>query len=346
MINNAAQNEQKQHEAKTRSPKLSIVVLNYRTPTLTKRCVESIFSHKLKFSFEIIVVNNGYSSVLDLYFKRTWPQVTFHQTGFNGGFAMGVNQGLLRTRGKYLLLLNSDATLPVRAAESMVDYLEAHSDVGILGPREEDDNGHFVPSCGRFPNLISEMVRKIIHYRLSVNDYRLREHIDEQHKVMSEVDWISGSCLLMRREVLYDTGLLDEQFFMYFEDIDFCQRAFMQGWKIRYLPEVTIHHDGGQSARLNIMKVMLENRRSQLYFSQKHHGNMGVLIIKIFLLTKYGFNFIKWSLWLVLKKCLRQEARSIYARTLISKKVIELCFKPRSLEPKVARFHPYINPAI
>ena len=230
-------------------PELSIIIVNYKTKSLTLNCIRSIYQHLPTASFEIIVLDNGSRDNLESFIMQEFPDIKFLEVGWNVGFARANNLGIQNAHGDFILLLNSDTRLMDDTLQSMLDFMQFHPEIGVLGPRHVDRNHSFVPSCGRFPNFRREIIRKIIHYRLSINDYQLRYFLDQKQSDQSIVDWVSGSCLLVRRKSLMDAGLLDERFFMYFEDIDLCKRIQQKGWRIQYYPEKTILHYGGQSGQ-------------------------------------------------------------------------------------------------
>jgi len=321
---------------------LSIIIVNYKTAELTLDLIQSIYDHAPDVTYEILVMDNGSDEYIEEDLRNRFPAVRFFETGRNVGFAKANNLGIHNSHGSYVLLLNSDTRIFDETLQSMMDYLQIHPNVGVLGPRQIGDDGKYVPSCGNFPTLISEMLRKIIHERLSMDDYRLREGIDDKYANSTNVDWVSGSCLVVRRKALADVGLLDERFFMYFEDIDFCKRIKDKGWQVQYFPDETILHYGGQSAKLNIMKIMVENRKSQLYFSRKHYGVLGAFVVRYFLWCKFVFNFMRWGLVFLGLKTVGKPSRKIYARVLFSKKVIMMSLgrvmtKPN--EPRLFQKH-------
>jgi GT2 family glycosyltransferase len=183
-------------------------------------------------------------------------------------------------------------------------------------------------SCGKFPTFFSEIIRKILHYRLSLNDLRVREYLDEKHTFLSAVDWVSGSCLMVRRKALLQTALLDEHFFMYFEDIDLCKRIQEKGWEVHFFSRASLVHYGGASVRKNLLNALIEYRRSQIYFTKKYYGVLGEAAIKLFLLAKYGLNLLKWGVVYLVHKLFRRRTTQSYTFALLGKKVVALLLRP------------------
>jgi GT2 family glycosyltransferase len=301
---------------------LSIILVNYKTTEFTLKCLQSIYDHPPQCSFEVIVMDNASYDDIEVRVCERFPRVRFLETGENMGFARANNLGIHNSHGRYVVLLNNDTMVIEPIFDEMMAFMENNSGVGILGPRHIDTEGRFQPSSGKFPTFMSEAIRKIIHYRLSVDDYRVRDYLDVKSGNGNHVDWVSGSCLMVRRRTLEDIGLLDERFFMYFEDIDFCRRAQDSGWEVRFISNRSLMHHGGASARKNLMSVLIQNRKSQLYFSGKYYGLLGEWVIRILLLVKYGFNLIRWVAIFGIQKLFGHRGRHAYTMALLSKKVI------------------------
>ena len=311
---------------------LSFVVVNFETPDYTLDCIQSIYRNPPSYGYEIILVDNGSKDGSLEFIRKQASDVICIETGCNLGFSRANNLGINNARGKFILLLNSDTKILDNSLDRMLRYLIANTEVGAVGPRQLDGKGRLQLSWGDFPTLVSEIYRKLIHHRLSINDFRVRDYLEEKYADRTEVDWVSGSCLMARKKALLDAGFLDEHYFMYFEDIDLCRRVKEGGWGIRYLSDMTILHYGGVSAKKNIMRVLVEYRRSQIHFTRKYYGLHGVLVLKALLLLKSFVNFFRWgSVFLVSSVLLRKKRmKGSYASLLLNKKTIELIF---GLEP-------------
>ena len=253
-----------------------------------------------------------------------------------------MNLGIQNSHGKKILLLNSDAHASNTVLAEMITYMDAHPRAGVVGPRHVDHEGGFQLSCGSFPTFFTEIVRKLVYYRLSIQDYRLRDHLDGKHSASGAVDWVSGSCLLIRREVLAQTGLLDERFFMYFEDVDLCTRARLKGWEVHYFADKSVSHIGGASVKSNLLFALIENRRSQLYFSHKYYGITGETVIRLILIVKYGFNLLKWGVLFLIYRPVGRRGRDLtdpYVMALLAKKVIVTALGPNNISPLEPALH-------
>ncbi len=310
-------------------PALSIIIVNYNTPSLTLKCIQSIYRHRPALAFEIIVIQNGSDSRLEELLTSRFAEVRFIAAGANLGFSKGVNLGVHNSKGRLIVLLNNDAQIRGPVFDRMADYANTYAHAGVIGPRHIGHDGRFQLSCGHFPTFYREIIRKLVYYRLSLNDWRLRDYLDDRHSVSGPVDWVSGSCMMVRREVLDEIGLLDERFFMYFEDIDLCARARRNGWQVHYFAPETVMHIGGASVKRNLLSALIENRRSQLYFSRKYFGRLGEALIRFVLIVKYGKNLAWWgSVFLYRKNFAKAKKNAAYEMALLAKKVITIALQP------------------
>lgn len=314
---------------------ISIIIVHYNTPQLTLDCIASLRRHVQHIQYEVIVIDNASEQNIEQLLSPSESSVRVIRLSRNCGFAVAANVGMANAGGEFFFLLNSDTMLLENTPQAMLDHMLLNSEIGILGPRQIDKEGRFTPSCGKFPSLIREMIRKILHARLSSNNYRLRDYMDQKFSDLSHVDWVSGSCMMIRRKALFETGLFDERFFMYFEDIDLCKRVQAQGWKIVYYPNHTLLHYGGQSARLNIMNVLLANRRSQLYFCHKYYGIVGTSVLRFLLMIKYFFNLSKSFALHAFFRFTEKKRRQYFTHALISKKLLGLVMTPFSNDPLI-----------
>ncbi len=315
-----------QEMTRSAEPLLSIVIVNYETPEHTLNCIRSIEEFAPHWPYEVIVIDNGSADGSLQKIRSGAPQVMCIEMGKNAGFSKANNLGINNSRGRYILLLNSDTKIVEPSLGRMVSFMEENPAVGALGPRQIDGEGNLQLSWGHFPTLFHELVRKLFHHRLSINDQHVRDYLEEKYSGSCEVDWLSGSCLLARREALFDASLLDENFFMYFEDIDLCRRIQDQGWKNYYLSETTVLHYGGVSSKKNLLRALLRYRGSQLYFTKKYYGLKGVWILKALLFMKASFNFTRWGVLYLRDILMRRDREQNFARLLLTKKTMEIVF--------------------
>lgn len=258
---------------------LSIVILNYQTFELTKNTINSIFEYEYSFDYEILVVDNasGDDSLVRLkeYFG---DKVNFIASKENNGFAAGNNQALKIANGKYILLLNSDTIVWEDTLENIYNYMEKHNDVGVSGCRVLLENGELDKACKRsFPNVKNSFFR-LFHIPTSSkdNDYNLDNLPDDG---IYEIDCLTGAFMFMRADALKDAGLLDETFFMYGEDIDFCFRVKKTGWKITYYGKSKITHLKGASSKKQKSKLIYEFYRAMYFYYKKHHADDSLFLL-------------------------------------------------------------------
>lgn len=313
--------------------KLSIIIVNWDTVDLTLACIRSVYQFAPDCPFEIILIDNGSQEAISDEDVEVYPEVRLIRTGENLGFSRANNLGIYNAEGEFIVLLNSDTCIIEPTFDYMINYMKQNPNVGVLGAREVDGEGRFRLSCGSFPTFFSELTRKIWHYRLSLNDYNLRDHLDTRHGAMKDVDWVSGSCMMLRRKALEEVGLLDESFFMYFEDIDLCTRSWRKKWEVHYFPHTSLVHYGGCSARKNLMKVITEYRYSEIYFARKYYGWVGGFLIRLFLFLKYSAYFLKEVLVFFCEKMMKKNTTRSYTVTLLSKKVLQAVFLPSKRTP-------------
>ncbi|QIB27576.1 glycosyltransferase family 2 protein [Caloranaerobacter azorensis] len=263
---------------------LSIIIVNYNTRELTRQTLQSIYKYNHNLDFEVIVVDNNSSDDSINMIKDEFPQVILIQNKENLGFSKANNIGINKSKGKYILLLNSDTIIQRDTLEIMVDFMETNKEVGAAGCKVVLPDGNLDKACKRsFPtprNAFYNALKldKLFPHNKRFGEYNLT-YLNEDE--MHEVDSLVGAFMMVRREVIEEVGLLDENFFMYGEDIDWCYRIKKSGWKIVYYPKTKIiHYKGGSSKKKN-PKIIYEFYRAMYLFFEKHYKN------KYSKLTKY-----------------------------------------------------------
>jgi GT2 family glycosyltransferase len=231
-------------------PSLAIVILNYNRADLLADCLDSIYTAPPRCDLAVWVVDNHSTDDSVAMVRSRFPQAHLIASAINGGFAHGNNLALrqilaLPTSPDYVLLLNNDTLVPAGALDGLVDYLEQHPSVGCVGPKLLLPDGSLDLACRRsFPTPEVAFYRMTGLSALFPRSPRFARYnmtyLDPDQE--TEVDAIVGACMLLRRTVIAEVGLLDEQFFMYGEDLDWCYRIKQYGWRIVYHPQVTIHH--------------------------------------------------------------------------------------------------------
>ena len=247
---------------------LAILIVSYNAQADLERCLESLHSAPPPPGHEIVVVDN-HSHDGSVEAARRWPDVRVIALDANLGFARANNIGLRATRSVNVLLLNSDTIVPPGAIERLVAALEREPDVAIVGPRLVDGSGRAELSFGRMIGPLNELRQK----RLARS-----ADVDRVTRERRYPDWVSGACLLVRRADAEAVGGLDERFFMYTEDVDFCAAVRARGRRVLFTPEVEIVHLRGRSAATAPAATSAAYRRSQIAFYEKHHPRWAPLL--------------------------------------------------------------------
>jgi GT2 family glycosyltransferase len=239
---------------------LSIIIVSFNARADLERCLESLHAAPPAASHDILVVDNG-SSDGSADAARRWPNVRVIETGANLGFSRANNVGIRASRSELLLLLNSDTVVPAGAVDRLMAELDRHPDVAVVGPRLVDAGGRAELSFGRMIGPINELRQQ----------WRARGRVDAFTRQRQYPDWVSGACLLVRRADAEAVGLLDERYFMYAEDVDFCAAIRARGRHILFTPDVEVVHVRGRSAASAPKVTEQAYRSSQLAFYAKHH---------------------------------------------------------------------------
>jgi N-acetylglucosaminyl-diphospho-decaprenol L-rhamnosyltransferase len=257
---------------------LSIVIVSYNAPDDLKHCLESLRAAPPRIQHDITVVDNA-STVGGLEAIRSrWPEVTFIVLDRNRGFAAGNNAGIRATAGEWLLLLNSDTVVPAGALDTLISRLLAHPSAGAAGPRLIDRSGRAELSFGPSISPLGELRQKAVGALYDRGIAPIAGWVERQTRREQYVDWVSGACLLVSRRDAESVGLLDERFFLYTEDVDFCAALRARGRRILFAPASEITHLRGRSRASDAAGANAAYRRSQIAFYEKHHPRWAWLL--------------------------------------------------------------------
>lgn len=261
--------------------KVSIIIVNWNAREYLRKCLTDVFAADSQQGYEVLLVDNASTDGSVECVQREYPLIEMIANKENVGFSRANNQGIRQSQGEYILLLNPDTKIQPHAIHLLFDFLSIHPEAGIVGPRLLNLDGSVQTSCYPFPTPARELWRLLHLDRIyPFGSYDQSEWNLTQPR---EVDSLQGACLLIRREVFDQIGLLDEDYFMYTEEIDFCYRAKKAGWKVVWLPTAEVIHYGGQSTRQAAASMFLELYRSKLQFFRKHHGRLAVWTYKLIL---------------------------------------------------------------
>jgi N-acetylglucosaminyl-diphospho-decaprenol L-rhamnosyltransferase len=250
---------------------LSIVIVSYNARKHLEECLESLTVSPPSTAHEIIVVDNASPDDSVAMVRSRFPGVTVLAQPSNAGFAAANNVGIRASTSELLLLLNSDTIVPPGAIDALVVRLFARPDVAVAGPRLVDANGLAELSFGRMISPVNELRQKmtLAMYRRGVTS--VSRWIERETRREQLVDWVSGACLLVRRADAETVGLLDERYFLYTEDVDFCAAIRASGRHVLFTPAAHVVHVGGRSRMTAPAAVGRAYRRSQIAFYEKHH---------------------------------------------------------------------------
>jgi len=275
-----------------------------------------------KLSWQLVVVDNASSDGTVQMLKQEHPQVELIANQGNLGFTVGNNQGMSLTDGRHVLLLNPDTEVVGDALGEMVSHMDEHPRVGALGPQLLYPDGTVQSSRRRFPGLDTAFLEGTFLQPWFPNSGILRRYyvLDRSDDETQEVDWLVGACLLMRRAALEEVGSLDERFFMYSEEMDWCYRAKARGWRVVYLPTARVIHHEGKSSEQVVPARHIYFQSSKVRYFRKHHGAFQAQALRCFLLLTYAYQVAREGLkWLVgHKRPLRAERVGAYWQVLRS----------------------------
>ena len=251
---------------------LAIIIVSYNTRADLEACLACLADHPPVTPHEIVVVDNASSDGSPAAARARWPNITVLDAGDNLGFARATNLGIRASASRLLLLLNSDTLPPPGAIDRLVEILLPRADVAVVGPRLVDGHGALELSFGSMISPFAELWQKCLvrgHARALPLLAPLAERRARTERL---VDWVSGACLLVRRADADAAGLLDERFFLYGEDVDFCAAVRGLGRHVLFTPAVEVVHHRGRSGRSAPASATAAYRRSQLAFYRKHHS--------------------------------------------------------------------------
>ena len=273
---------------------ISIVIVSWNARRFLEECLRALQDSPNSLNTEIIVVDNASTDGSTVMVETTFPQVKLIKNDQNLGFAKANNIGIRESSGRYVGLINSDATVLGNCLGPLANYLDQHPDVGNVGPRILNQDMTLQSSCRRFPTIwnnfceasgLSKVFRR--------SSFFSGEHMFFfPHDRESDVNVLVGCFWMVRKAAFEDVGLLDEDFFIYAEDVDWCRRCWNAGWRIVFFPYAqAIHYRGGSSAN-DPVRFAAEQRRAVLHYWEKHHGLIGKLGIRAILRLRHLLRYL------------------------------------------------------
>ena len=256
-------------------PDVTVSIVNWNTRDELRECLKSVLAQDGSVTFEANVVDNASTDgSAEMVRSEFADRVNLTENATNSGFAAAQNVSIRQSRGRYVFLTNPDCRLLGEdVLRKMVEFMDASPDIGMLGPRIVNPDGSLQYSARRFPTMLAAGFRHTLLGRLFPNNRFVRRYMmtDWAHDRIADVDWLSGSALMARKAAIDEIGLLDERFYMYVEDVDWCKRAHLAGWRVVYFPDVTVSHRIGAASDQNAVEMIREHHRSMLRYFLKHN---------------------------------------------------------------------------
>lgn len=256
------------------TPYIDIVIVNYQSTDYILDCIASIYEQLGNRRANIFVEDNGSTDRVHRI-TRCFPEVQLRKNGKNLGFSVAVNQGIRRGTAEFVILLNPDSKVHRSLLIDAIDYMRQCPDIAILGPRIFDEDGSVQGSARSFPTPLTALFgRQSLISRLFPDNRITRANLlslQSDGRTPMEVDWVSGACMLVRRKAIQSAGYLDERFFMYWEDTDWCQRMREKGWRVVYYPLASVVHLVGKSSGKVVIRSTYEFHKSVYLLFQKYN---------------------------------------------------------------------------
>jgi GT2 family glycosyltransferase len=277
--------------------RVAVVIVNYRSYPELRGCLAALERHCADTA--VIVVDQQSDAAAAGSIEAGFPHIRLLRMTGNDGFAAGVNRGAREAHAPYLLLLNPDTIVEPDLCTWMAAWLDAHPGVGVAGPRLRNDDGSIQASARRFPDCTTAIAGRSSWLTRALPGNRLSRRnlpaLDLATTEPIEVDWVSGACMMIRREAFDAIGGMDEGFFLYWEDADFCRRMARAGWRTAYCPGAGAVHAGGRSSRHATDASLVAFHRSAFRLYWKHASTPARLIAPfVFLWLRARLAFMRY----------------------------------------------------
>lgn len=277
---------------------VSIIIVSWNARDYLIKCLNSIAGTRGSLSLEVIVVDNASSDGSPEAVAGQFPWAQLIQTGANLGFARGNNVGIMRSKGRYICLINSDIVLLDGCLQRLVEFMDANQRVGLVGPRILNEDRTLQISMRRSPSVWGNWAHAVFLDRMPFLSVLFPpiEIVPSHDDNIREVPVLYGMFWMASRDALRDVGGLDEDYFMYGEDLDWCRRFHAANWKVMHYPFSEAIHFGGGSSKIAPLKYFIESRRSRLLYFQKNHGHWARALDVGALLVDSALRSVGWSI--------------------------------------------------
>jgi GT2 family glycosyltransferase len=274
---------------------VSVIIINWNTESLLRDCLRSVYEMTDGVAFEVLVVDNASSDGSVAMVEQEFPQVTLIRNADNRGFAAANNQAMALAKGRYVLLLNSDTVVLDDVIGATARFADAHPDAAVVGCRVLNADRSLQPTCFMYPSLLNMFLSSSYLYKvLPKSRFFGRERMTWWDRTDTrDVDVVTGCYMLVRRKAIDQVGGMDENFYMYGEETDWCYRFRQAGWRIVFTPAGQIIHFGGASSSQVREKMSLQLKGSILLFLRKHRGvavyAVGCVLTSLFFLVRIPY---------------------------------------------------------
>lgn len=262
---------------------VTVSIVNWNTRDELRECLNCVLAQEGSVSYEVIVVDNASPDDSAAMVRAEFAErVKLIANGTNRGFGAAQNQAIAASDGRYLFFVNPDCRMPQpNLLSRVVEYMDANPGIGVLGPKILNPDGTLQFSARRFPPMFAGIFRHTLLGRLFPKNRFVRSYLmtDSPHDSVMDVDWLSGSALVVRREMLDRIGGFDERFFMYCEDVDLAKRAHDAGWRVVYYPEVEVYHRIGAASDKNPVDMIKQHHRSMLLYFLKYNARSPKILL-------------------------------------------------------------------
>ncbi len=292
--------------------KVSAVLVSYNTKELTLKAISYLLrDFESVDSWEVILVDNDSKDGTVTAVQVAYPTVQIIQNHENVGFGKANNQAFGICRGKYVLLVNTDAFIHLGCSQVLTTFLDEHPDVAVVGPRVLNQDGSLQSSVHPFPTPLRCWIENLWLNPLVKNVFALRDWRSWTHDDIREVPWVIGACMLVRKSIIDSVGGFDERFFMYSEETDWQYRIRKAGWKIWFVHDAEVTHLGGASGGTESLnsKTRVAFFESLDYYVLKNHSWFGLLVFRAGMFLGSLLRVILWFLVLILRQSMRAQAR-------------------------------------
>lgn len=276
---------------------VSILIVHTHEARMIRQTLRGIRRAAPQLAWEVIIVDNNPDAGLYATLRREFPQARYVPLDGNRGFGHAMNAGMKESRGKYTLVFNPDIIVRPGSLEALFTYMEANSDVGIIGPKLQNPDGSLQHSCYRFHEILTPVFRRTPLGRLPSGKAAVARYLmlDFDHSLEQDVDWLIGAALFARTSMLAEVGGFDDRFFLYLEDTDLCRRFWEKGYRVVYQPKVSMIHyhrrasnDGGLLTQVFRSRSTREHIKSWAKYFWKHRGKPHPRAFTGFSSTEFG----------------------------------------------------------